>query len=319
MPSHRKGRPTGTGGSHQRHRLADRASLAEAYTSRHGLEVAAYALAARDLVEGCGAIRPVDTWSQVANEICAGRPKRDRERFRKRLSRHFTPETKGPPWQTVELVAGVTVPDRSQREAKLKHLALLHRKARGDWPSDWRPRHADGSRPPQNQPPQNRPPQTTGPARSGAGPGQGSEGDELSWWKRRCAGLEQQLTESRAALATSQGQVTALRVEVERLRGRQVNAGSEEPPRHRGAAGRRDARNEGHFPAGQPAGGPHTGRDPARLDTATPQPPIAVEADYWTRTVPPPDRAPAPVPRRSADARRFGPGTPRPGLPLPRP
>ncbi|MFD0820803.1 hypothetical protein ACFQ0D_21395, partial [Micromonospora zhanjiangensis] len=128
------GVPSVDRGQRQRHRLVPREQLAAEYATRYGSpEVATYALAVRDVVEGCAAIGPVDTWRKLADLIRHGRPARDRARWRKKLSRHFTAESKGPPWQTVVLVVRHAVPE-TDRAATLARLGRLYQAARGDEP-----------------------------------------------------------------------------------------------------------------------------------------------------------------------------------------
>ncbi|MCX4469158.1 hypothetical protein OOK41_02310 [Micromonospora sp. NBC_01655] len=126
--------PSPAGGQHQRHRLVARARLAAGYESRYGsAAVSAYGLAVRDVVEGCPEIGPIDTWSKLSERICRDRPGRNRDALRKRLSRHFTTETKGPPWPTVVLVVEYTVP-RADRDATLDRLGRLYEAAREERP-----------------------------------------------------------------------------------------------------------------------------------------------------------------------------------------
>ncbi|MBQ1074136.1 hypothetical protein KBX06_13335 [Micromonospora sp. C31] len=123
-----------TGKQHQRHRLVPRARLAADYEARYGsAAVAAYGLAVRDVVEGCPEIGPVDTWSRLAELICRERPGRHRNTLRKKLSRHFTAETKGPPWPTVVQVVEFTVAP-GERPALLDHLGRLYEEARKEKP-----------------------------------------------------------------------------------------------------------------------------------------------------------------------------------------
>ncbi|MFI1196160.1 hypothetical protein ACH4T9_23325 [Micromonospora sp. NPDC020750] len=121
-------------GWHRRHWLVSRERLADEYESRYGsTAVSAYGLAVRDLVEGCPGIGAVDTWSRLAERICRNKPARDRDAWRKRLSRHFTAETKGPPWQTVVLVVECIVAE-AEREDTLGHFERLYEAARGERP-----------------------------------------------------------------------------------------------------------------------------------------------------------------------------------------
>ena len=126
--------PPPAGEQHQRHRLVARALLAAGYESRYGsTAVSAYGLAVRDVVESCPEVGPIDTWSRLSERICRDRPGRNRDTLRKRLSRHFTTETKGPPWPTVVLVVEYTVP-KADRAATLDHLGRLYEAAREERP-----------------------------------------------------------------------------------------------------------------------------------------------------------------------------------------
>ncbi|NBE82369.1 hypothetical protein [Micromonospora rubida] len=121
-------------GWHRRHSLVSRERLADEYEARYGsAAVSAYGLAVRDLVEGCPEIGAVDTWSRLAERICRDRPRLDRDAWRKRLSRHFTAETKGPPWLTVVLVVECIVPE-ADRETTFSDFARLYEAARGERP-----------------------------------------------------------------------------------------------------------------------------------------------------------------------------------------
>ncbi|MGC4808384.1 hypothetical protein [Micromonospora sp. DT233] len=122
--------PTFGGEPHVRHRLLPPERLAAAYDERwRSPAVSAYALAVRAVIEDCPEIGPVNTWSRLAERICQGRPGRDRDVWRKKLSRHFAPELKGPPWQTVEMIVRYVVPE-SEREATLGRFKRLHDAAR---------------------------------------------------------------------------------------------------------------------------------------------------------------------------------------------
>ncbi|WBB78288.1 hypothetical protein O7606_18895 [Micromonospora sp. WMMD882] len=117
-----------------RRRLVPRAELAAALRSRYGsAAVADYALAVRDVIENCPGIGAVDTWSRLAGRVCRNRSAHDRDRYRKRFSRHFTVETEGPPWQTVVLVVRHALP-REERDAALARFAELYEAARGERP-----------------------------------------------------------------------------------------------------------------------------------------------------------------------------------------
>ncbi|GGM50964.1 hypothetical protein GCM10011608_39810 [Micromonospora sonchi] len=114
-----------------RHRLTPSDQLAAAYLRRYkDPAVAEYALAVRDLVERH--IGPVDTWSRLAERLCQG-GKREKRIWRKKLSRHFTAECKGPPWQTVDRIVKCIVPSPG-RPALLAEFGRLHNAARGEPP-----------------------------------------------------------------------------------------------------------------------------------------------------------------------------------------
>ncbi|WP_229399029.1 hypothetical protein [Micromonospora okii] len=228
---------------HQRHRLVPRETLAADYEKEYGsAAVADYALAVRDLVEQCPEIGPVDTWSRLAQRICRGRAARDRKNWRKRLSRHFTTESKGPPWQTVELVVKHTVPE-PDRAATLRRLGLLYEAARLEKP----PSHADG---------------TTGDGgttEGGVGNRPGAVDDALYRRARqRIAALERELAATRA-------EADRLRAQL-RAPGRQAGQG---PSRHRPLG-------EGPLPKDMPrqrdssahGGPPRVGRNPGRFAAA---------------------------------------------------
>lgn len=137
--------PSAPSARHRRHWLVPREQLAAEYESRYGSPaVSEYGLAVRDVVEKCPGIGAVGTWSRLAERICRGRPGRDRATWRKRLSRHFTAETKGPPWQTVVLVVEYTVP-ADEREATLGHFERLYEAARGERPPSGSRRPAAGT------------------------------------------------------------------------------------------------------------------------------------------------------------------------------
>lgn len=141
--------PTPPTGRHQRHCLVPREQLAADYEARYcSKAVSEYALAVRDLVELSPEIGAVDTWSRLAARICHKRSGRTWATWRKRLSRHFTTETKGPPWQTVELVVRHTVAE-ADRVATLSRLERLYEAARGEPPTKRRrasddPAHPEG-------------------------------------------------------------------------------------------------------------------------------------------------------------------------------
>ncbi|MET8040724.1 hypothetical protein ABZU25_07645 [Micromonospora sp. NPDC005215] len=118
----------------RRHRLVPRSVLEAKYQQRYdNPAVSTYALAVRDVVENCPEIGPIDTWQKLADQICLPRPDRDRSLWRKKLSRHFTAESKGPPWQTVVLVVEHALPPEARRQ-QLAHFAELYALARGEKP-----------------------------------------------------------------------------------------------------------------------------------------------------------------------------------------
>ncbi|MEU8332494.1 hypothetical protein [Micromonospora sp. NPDC048839] len=102
--------------------------------------MSAYALAVRQIVETCPEIGPIDTWQRLADRIYTtqsdpDRASRSRKQslLRKKLSRHFTAESKGPPWQTVMLVVKHALPPELRRQW-LAELAELYELARGERP-----------------------------------------------------------------------------------------------------------------------------------------------------------------------------------------
>ncbi|MFG2052066.1 hypothetical protein ACGFIW_32135 [Micromonospora sp. NPDC048935] len=102
--------------------------------------MSAYALAVREIVETCPEIGPIDTWQKLADRIYTpqsdpDRASRSRKQslLRKKLSRHFTAESKGPPWQTVMLVVKHALPPEFRRQW-LADLAELYELARGERP-----------------------------------------------------------------------------------------------------------------------------------------------------------------------------------------
>lgn len=118
----------------RRHRLIPRSVLEAKFQQRYDHPaVSRYALAVRDAVEMCPEIGPIDTWQKLSDRICLLRPERDRTAWRKKLSRHFTAESKGPPWQTVVLVVEHALPPEDRRQ-KLAHFAELYALARGEKP-----------------------------------------------------------------------------------------------------------------------------------------------------------------------------------------
>ncbi|MEV4386467.1 hypothetical protein AB0J68_12275 [Micromonospora sp. NPDC049580] len=99
-----------------------------------------YGLAVREIVETCPEIGPIDTWQKLADRIHTPRSDPDRSSrrkkkslLRKKLSRHFTAESKGPPWQTVMLVVKHALPPELRRQ-RLAHFAELYELARGEKP-----------------------------------------------------------------------------------------------------------------------------------------------------------------------------------------
>ncbi len=152
------GVPSAGQGGTPRHRLVPREKLAAAYEERWGsATVSEYGLAVRDIVENHPEIGPVDTWHKLAERMFRNKPLRGQTAaWRKRFSRHFTAESKGPPWQTVVRVVESVVPD-ADRRATRERLARLYEAARGEPPPTGdgdatdRDRRHDG-RPAQTQP-----------------------------------------------------------------------------------------------------------------------------------------------------------------------
>ena len=120
-----------------RHRLVPREKIYADCRAKYGTdEVADYLLAVRDEVERCPDIGGVDTWSRLERRL--GRAAGKRNQRRKALSRHFTLESKGPPWQTAMLVVRhVVTPDR--REEVQARFAELYQAARGERPPTGHP------------------------------------------------------------------------------------------------------------------------------------------------------------------------------------
>ncbi|MFI9640327.1 hypothetical protein ACIG87_09685 [Micromonospora sp. NPDC051925] len=265
--------PAPPGGWHRRHRLVSREQLAAGYESRYGsTAVSDYALAVRDLVEQCPDIGPVDTWSRLSARICRKGSGRDWATWRRRLSRHFTTETKGPPWQTVVLVVECTVAE-ANRTATLRRFAQLYEAARGERPTSDRrrgtvdPAHLDDADPQ--------------PARSGGAAPTGDDTDAM-------------LDALRGENATLRRRLAAWKAENELLRATIEAANRAAPkrhPQHRPLGGgsrpddvprqrestllagpARKDRNPGHFPAGPtstndaPPGRHHR---PPRIDTVS--------------------------------------------------
>ncbi|MDG4834796.1 hypothetical protein O7627_36630 [Solwaraspora sp. WMMD1047] len=123
----------GSGGA-ERHRLVPAETIRAQCLARYGSgAVAAYLLAVREEVERHPDIGAVDTWSRFARLLhrCSASSNRGRDRIRKELSRHFTVESKGPPWKTAMLVVRYVVPeDRRQRTQAA--FAVLYQSARGE-------------------------------------------------------------------------------------------------------------------------------------------------------------------------------------------
>ncbi|MEU0547096.1 hypothetical protein [Micromonospora sp. NPDC005979] len=125
----------------RRHRLVSRSKLEAQHAQRyHNPAVATYALAVREIVANCSEIGPIDTWRKLADLVHTPRTDPDRAsrsrkqlRLRKKLSRHFTAESKGPPWQTVMLVVKYALPPEFRRE-RLAQFAELYELARGEKP-----------------------------------------------------------------------------------------------------------------------------------------------------------------------------------------
>ncbi|WP_422753975.1 hypothetical protein [Micromonospora sp. WMMD708] len=262
--------PTPVRGRHQRHWLVPREHLAAGYAARYGSPaVSEYALAVRDLVEQAPEIGAVDTWSRLAERICRDRPGRDRDTWRKRLSRHFTTETKGPPWQTVVLVVECTVAP-ADRQATLRRFERLYEAARGEPPTDRRP--TDGRAHPHGPGEQANSPDGSTPTTDDAG--------------RVIAQLRSENAVLRRTLAAREAENDLLRATI-RATNRPAPNGRPHPPVDGGdhphdppgrqaalpdAPARKD-RNPGHFPVGPtPTNDAPAGRHrPARIDQVTPR------------------------------------------------
>ena len=286
MTAHTARRPR-PGGRHRRHRLVSRERLAADYESRYGSPaVSEYALAVRDVIEQCpeiGRSTPGAGWPSGSAGTDSGR---DWATWRKRLSRHFTTETKGPPWQTVVLVVECTVA-AADREATLLRFAQLYEAARGERPTSERrraavdPAHPDGSA---LQPP----PGPAGAYRVGddADPVLDALRGENATLKRRLAAREAENSLLRATIeAAKRSAPTA------HPRTRPLGGGSrpDDVPRQREAVlpaeSVRKDRNPGHFPAGPtPTNDAPAGRHrPPRIDTVS-LPDTATTATYWMAT-----------------------------------
>jgi hypothetical protein len=260
----------------QRHRLVPRGQLAVEYEARYGsAAVSEYGLAVRDVVEGCARIGPIDTWRKLAELICQGKPARDRARWRKTLSRHFTAESKGPPWQTVMLVVKHALPE-AEREAALTRFGRLYLAARGDKPPTGEvPEPASGNRAAPDDP-----------------DGRGQSLAEVTWQNERL----------RRMVATKDREIVRLRAELRDRTdgGPRSRSVSDELPRQRGSAPQptRKAQNPGHFPArrGGPDAPPPNWWQPSRTDLVIPGRfgPGSAEATYWIDHLPWHTAQPAP-------------------------
>ncbi|WFE95589.1 hypothetical protein [Micromonospora sp. WMMD987] len=302
------GTPTPSTGRHQRHCLVPRERLAADYASRYGsTAVPAYALAVRDLVELSPEIGAVDTWSRLAARICDKRSGRAWATWRKRLSRHFTTETKGPPWQTVMLVVEHTVAE-ADRAATLRRLERLYEAARGEPPTRRLPT-VGGPTGPEGVDPSATAPDGTDPT--------GQDAHQI------ISRLRAENASLRRALAVRKAQNDLLRAAIE-TRDRETRGGRpHDRPldgggRPAGTSPAREAslldgparkdRNPGHFPAGPiptndaPAGRHHrppridTVSLPARIDVVSPPPRVD--------GVGPPAYRPTPLPYPPGGVRR---------------
>ncbi|WP_328341631.1 hypothetical protein [Micromonospora sp. NBC_00421] len=282
--------PTPPTGRHQRHCLVPREQLAADYESRYGSKaVSEYALTVRDLVELSPEIGAVDTWSRLAARICDRRSGRTWATWRKRLSRHFTTETKGPPWQTVVLVVDHTVAE-TDRAATLRRLERLYEAARGEPPTKRRPATDDPVRP--------------GGVDPGATPdGVDPTGDDahriIAQLRTENASLRTENASLRRTLSAWKARNDLLRATVEatrtgRPRSGPLDGGSRpgDVPRPRETTlldglARKD-RNPGHFPAGPaPTNDAPAGRHrPPRIDTVSLPPRIDVVGTPTHRPVP---------------------------------
>ncbi|MEV4768019.1 hypothetical protein [Micromonospora humida] len=287
--------PTPARGRHQRHWLVPREHLAAGYAARYGSPaVSEYALAVRDLVERSPEIGTVDTWSRLAERICRNRPGRDRDTWRKRLSRHFTTETKGPPWQTVVLVVECTVAP-ADRQATLLRFERLYEAARGEPPTDRRP--TDGRAHPHGTGPQVTSPDGSTPTADDAG--------------RIIAQLRAENAVLRRTLAAREAENDLLRATIKAANRttpkgqphRAPDGGNHpaDPPGREAAlldGPVRKDRNPGHFPAGPtPTNDAPAGRHrPPRIDTVSLPPRIDV--------VGPPPHRPMPRPHPPGGIRR---------------
>ncbi|MFE0593795.1 hypothetical protein [Micromonospora echinospora] len=266
-----------------RRRLVPRRQLAADYQAVYGSPaVAEYALAVRDIVEGCPTIGPVDTWRRLANRICRDNPYRNRDKWRRILSRHFTTESKGPPWQTVVLVVDHALPE-PERAAALDRFADLYEAARGE-------------RPPTGGPSRSGPEGATGTDQNT--PGSGPHQRLVNRLRHENALLRHQLAAVRERLATSEAENGRLRAALDGPAHRGPGRGQPSDESPRPPEQQRGIRNDGHFsaltapggravPAGRrpvPRPGPLSRPDaPGRPDTATFGQPgtVADEATWW--------------------------------------
>ncbi|MFI0791978.1 hypothetical protein ACH4OY_04635 [Micromonospora rubida] len=258
--------PPPAGEQHQRHRLVARARLAAGYESRYGsAAVSAYGLAVRDVVESCPEVGPIDTWSRLSERICRDRPGRNRDTLRKRLSRHFTTETKGPPWPTVVLVVKYTVP-KADRAATLDHLGRLYEAAREERPPS-RGREPAGPVHPHAETHSN---DGSG---SGYGEGDSSGGSDSSGGCGCEDGLRRENASLRRMLAASQAENDLLRAALrapaqQSVGGRSRHQSPSREPRPEDVPRQR----ESSAPAGTPRGGWNPGRFPAGPSTTNDAP-----------------------------------------------
>ncbi|QDY05781.1 hypothetical protein FJK98_00260 [Micromonospora sp. HM134] len=262
MPSH-PSTPSPTRGRHQRHWLVPREHLAAGYAARYGsTAVSEYALAVRDLIERSPEFGAVDTWSRLAERICRNRPGRDRDTWRKRLSRHFTTETKGPPWQTVVLVVECTVAP-ADRQATLRRFERLYEAARGEPPTDRRTPTADPTDP-------------------GAFPPDPA-GDDA---RTLVAHLLRENASLRRTLTAREAEISLLRATLDapgrRPPGGPPGAGPTTPRRQASAGAAHKDRNPGHFPPGPtPTNDAPAGRHrPPRIDPVAPRLDVVLAPAY---------------------------------------
>ncbi|SCF48247.1 hypothetical protein GA0070216_1269 [Micromonospora matsumotoense] len=282
-------------GRHRRHCLVPREQLAAGYEFRYGSKaVSEYALAVRDLVELSSEVGAVDTWSRLAARICHKRSGRAWATWRKRLSRHFTTETKGPPWQTVVLVVKHTVPE-PDRAATLRRLERLYEAARGEPPTD-HPRTTDDPPHPDDVGP-------TATAPDGADSTGGDAYQIIAQLRAENASLRRTLAARNALLRATMGATNRVAPKESPRYGPLAGGGNpQDVPRQREAAlldglARKD-RNPGHFPVGPtPTNDAPAGRHrPPRIDTVSLPPRLDVVGT-------PPHR-PTPLPHLPGGVRR---------------